>query len=75
MSKPKSIFIPNKDYFAWEYEEQTRVKHRVLQTYGKIWISKLGAFYDTLFVDCHGGCGAYLDTKTNRTILGLINFN
>lgn len=29
MSKPKEIQIPGKDYFAWQYEEQTKVKHRV----------------------------------------------
>ena len=23
MSKPKEIQIPGKDYFAWQYEEQT----------------------------------------------------
>lgn len=63
MSKPKEIQIPGKDYFAWQYEEQTKVKHRVLGSYVKIWISKLGYKSNTLFFDCHGGCGAYVYDK------------
>ena len=63
MSKPKEIQIPGKNYFAWEYEEQTKVKHKVLGSYAKIWISKLGYKRNTLFFDCHGGCGAYIDDK------------
>lgn len=61
MSKPKEIAIKNKDYFAWEYEEQTKIKHKVLGSYAKIWISKLGLYNNTLFFDCHGGCGVYVD--------------
>lgn len=63
--KPQPIYLPNKNYFAWPYEEQTQIKHRVLEAYSKVYISKLGANTDTLFVDCHGGCGVYIDDKKN----------
>lgn len=61
MSKPKEISIQNKGYFAWPYEEQTQIKHKVLGLYYKIYASKLGVNSDILFVDCHGGCGAYIN--------------
>lgn len=60
MSKPKEIPVKEKSYFAWPYEEQTQVKHKVLSAYSKIWIAKLGYRSHTLFFDCHGGCGAYV---------------
>lgn len=68
--KPEEIKIASKDYFAWPYEEQTKIKHKVLQTYFKIWVSKLGKYSDTLFMDCHGGCGAYIDKITNELYYG-----
>ena len=61
MSKPKEIAIPGKSFYAWPYEEQTQIKHKVLGAYAKIWVSKLGYRNNTLFFDCHGGCGAYID--------------
>lgn len=36
MSKPKEIQISGKNYYAWKYEEQTKVKHKVLGSYAKI---------------------------------------
>lgn len=61
MSKPAQIPIEGKDYFAWKYEEQTQIKHKVLAYYWHIWVGKLGKSSDTLFMDCHGGCGAYIN--------------
>ncbi len=61
MSKPKEIKLNDKDYFAWEYEEQTKIKHKVISSYAKIWLSKIGSRQNTIFLDCHGGCGAYID--------------
>ena len=61
--KPKEISVVGKDYFAWPYEEQTQIKHKVLKEYAYIWISKLGKYYDIIFFDCHGGCGAYIDAE------------
>lgn len=68
--KPEEVMVAGKDYFAWPYEEQTKVKHNVLSTYFKIWVSKLGKYNDTLFMDCHGGCGAYIDKNTNEIHFG-----
>lgn len=67
MAKPKKIPIDGKSYFGWYYEPQTQIKHRVLGAYAKIWISKLGKYNETMFFDCHAGCGAYID-KTTREI-------
>ena len=61
MSKPKKIAINGKPYYGWLYEEQTKIKHKVLGSYVKVWISKVGYKSNTLFFDCHGGCGAYVD--------------
>ncbi len=61
MSKPEKIQISNKNYYGWYYEEQTKIKHQVLKSYSKVWISKLGFKNNTLFFDCHGGCGAYIN--------------
>lgn len=60
LSKPKEINVAGKPYFAWPYEDQTQVKHNVLRAYSKIWIAKVGCLSNTLFFDCHGGCGAYI---------------
>lgn len=62
MSKPKKIAIKGKPYYGWKYEEQTKIKHQVLGAYSKVWISKLGYKTNTLFFDCHGGCGAYINS-------------
>ena len=61
MSKPDELPVEGKRYFAWPYEEQTKIKHKVLCAYTKIWVSKLGSKNNTIFFDCHGGCGAYKD--------------
>ncbi|MDR3258868.1 MAG: three-Cys-motif partner protein TcmP [Fusobacteriaceae bacterium] len=61
MSKPKLIPVLGKNFSAWEYEEQTKIKHKVLLEYYKVYATKLGNNNNVLFFDCHGGCGAYLD--------------
>lgn len=70
MSKPKKVPIDDKEYFGWYYEEQTKIKHRVLGAYSRIWISKLGKYNETMFFDCHAGCGAYIDKETNEVTYG-----
>ncbi len=70
MAKPVNIQIEGKDYFGWHYEEQTKIKHRVLSAYAKIWISKLGKYNETMFFDCHAGCGVYIDQETNQVSYG-----
>ncbi len=70
MSKPKEISIKDKNFFAWPYEEQTQIKHKVLSYYWRIWVSKLGKYKHTMFMDCHGGCGAYYDSETESISYG-----
>ena len=70
MSKPKPIKLTDKHYFAWEYEEQTKIKHKVLGAYSKVWIAKLGKYNDTMFFDCHAGCGAYIDLISKEVSYG-----
>lgn len=60
MAKPAKIKLDGKSYYAWHYEEQTQIKHKVLGSYYRIFASKLGKDSNTLFFDCHGGCGAYI---------------
>ena len=31
MAKPKMLPIEGKEYFGWNYEEQTKIKHRVFE--------------------------------------------
>jgi len=62
MAKPENIPVYGKDYYAWNYEEQTQMKHRVLRAYYRVYASKLGRSRNTLFFDCHGGCGAYIQS-------------
>lgn len=66
--KPENIQVADKNYFAWNYEEQTKIKHLVLKEYGRIWLTKLGSMSNTMFFDCHGGCGAYI--SNNEISLG-----
>lgn len=61
MSKPEKLYVEGKDYFLWPYEEQTQMKHKVVTAYFKVWATKLGAYYKVCYLDCFGGCGAYLD--------------
>lgn len=70
MAKPKNIPIDGQDYFGWYYEEQTKIKHRVLGAYARIWLSKLGCYSNTMFFDCHAGCGAYIDKNTGEVTYG-----
>lgn len=66
--KVKKINNINKPYFSWKYEEQTKIKHKVLGYYSKVWVSKVGLFNETTFVDCHAGCGSYVDDCNNEQL-------
>jgi len=58
-----NIKVSGYDFFFWEYEEQTKMKHTVLNDYLGIWMQKLGSFNNVNYFDCHGGCGAYIDKQ------------
>jgi len=61
MAKPQQHRFKGYDFFFWPYEEQTKMKHKVLAEYFKVWATKLGKYNTINFFDCHGGCGAYLE--------------
>lgn len=61
MAKPQVIRKGGYAFFLWPYEEQTKMKHKVLLEYFKVWATKLGKYSSVNFFDCHGGCGAYWD--------------
>lgn len=64
MTAPKKIFLDGYDFFFWEYQYQTKMKHLVLSKYITPWSHKLGKFNPKIcFVDCHGGSGAYVDEQ------------
>lgn len=53
------ITYPGKPYFAFKYEEQTMVKHKVFESYFDKWVKIVGHGNRLNFVDCFGGCGIY----------------
>ncbi len=56
------IYKTGYDYFFWNYEEQTKIKHFVVNEYFDKWIKIVGSRNKDLFYfDCHGGSGAYID--------------
>lgn len=61
MTKPNKIYTDGFDFFFWDYEPQTKMKHQVLNAYLKPWAQKLGKYYTPVFFDCHAGCGAYIE--------------
>ncbi len=70
MAKPNKIQIDGYDFYFWPYEEQTKMKHKVLAEYFKVWATKLGIYKPVIFFDCHGGCGAYWDTVKHEASWG-----
>ena len=70
MAKPEKIYIDGYDFFMWDYEEQTKMKHKVIAEYFPIWATKLGKKRSVNFFDCHGGCGAYWDNESQEAYWG-----
>ncbi len=62
--KPKKLYLDGKDFFFWEYEDQTQMKHTVVKDYFKVWATKLGQYHTVYYFDCFGGCGVYLKDNT-----------
>jgi len=59
MSKEQPINVPGKNYYAWQYKEHTKTKHRMLQCYLEKWFIILSKDHSVNYFDCFGGCGAY----------------
>ncbi|MDP3057528.1 MAG: three-Cys-motif partner protein TcmP [bacterium] len=64
MSKQESKSWNNVPFKTWEYEEQTKMKHRVLSYYFPQWLQILGKWNKGLnYIDGFGGIGAYHTKK------------
>ena len=50
---------------VWEYEDQTKMKHKVFADYFDKWVKIVGKYYNLNYFDCYGGCGAYKDKDKN----------
>lgn len=50
----------------WEIEEQTIIKHLVLEDYIDIWIKMVAKYNEAAIFDCYGGIGAYLGKNKER---------
>lgn len=60
MSNQKAKSWDNVPFKTWEYEEQTKMKHKVLNYYFPQWLQILGKWNKGLnYVDGFGGIGAY----------------
>ncbi|WP_018086965.1 three-Cys-motif partner protein TcmP [Desulfurispora thermophila] len=58
--KTERVTIPEYPFFMWgTYEEQTKVKHKVVSEYFDKWLKIVGKNSEVLYVDCFAGCGAY----------------
>lgn len=68
--KINKIFHDDYDFYFWDYEEQTKVKHLVFEEYFKIWSTKLGAYNNINYFDGFGGCGAYYDRAKKEILYG-----
>lgn len=58
------------DFFMWPYEEQTKIKHKVLQEYLYVWATKLGSSNNINYYDGFSGCGAYYDSQEKELSFG-----
>ena len=60
MSVKKPRIWSNVPFKTWKYEEQTRIKHSVLNYYFPQWLRILGSYNRNLnYIDGFGGIGAY----------------
>ncbi len=61
MATHNVVNYPGKPYFAFNYEEQTKIKHQVFASYFDKWVKIVGKDSPLNFIDCFGGCGLYDD--------------
>ena len=58
------------DFFMWNYEEQTKMKHKVFEEYFDRFVKILGSYYKLNYIDGFGGCGAYYHNNENKLYFG-----
>ncbi|MDX9714036.1 MAG: three-Cys-motif partner protein TcmP [Dissulfurispiraceae bacterium] len=49
------------DFFFWEYESQTKIKHFIFEEYFDKWVKILGQRNTLNYFDCYAGSGAYTE--------------
>jgi len=57
----EKIYREGYNFFFWEYEPQTKIKHFVFQEYFDKWVKILGKWNELNYFDCYAGSGAYLE--------------
>ncbi|EGD51614.1 hypothetical protein TheetDRAFT_1574 [Thermoanaerobacter ethanolicus JW 200] len=61
----RKIYMEGYPFYFWEIKEHTKVKHRVLAEYFDKYVKIVGKHHNINYIDCFGGCGAYIDEKQN----------
>lgn len=59
----EKIYKDGYDFFFWEYEPQTKIKHFVFKEYFDTWVKILGKWNELNYFDCYAGSGAYVEGK------------
>lgn len=63
------IYKNGYNFFFWNYEKQTKIKHFVFKEYFDVWVKIVGKWNVLNFFDCYAGCGAYVD-ENDRAYYG-----
>ncbi|SFE61385.1 three-Cys-motif partner protein [Thermoanaerobacter thermohydrosulfuricus] len=58
-------YIEGYPFYFWEIKDHTKVKHRVFAEYFDKYVKIVGEHHNINYIDCFGGCGAYIDEKQN----------
>ena len=59
--KIKKVHYQDCDFFMWNYEPQTKMKHLIFEDYFDKFVKILGKYYNLNYIDGFGGCGAYYE--------------
>lgn len=57
----EKIYVDGYNFFFWEYEPQTKIKHFVFKEYFNAWVQILGKWNKLNYFDCYAGSGAYIE--------------
>lgn len=68
--KIKRITYDDYDFFMWNYEGQTKLKHKIFEEYFDKFVKILGSNNNINYIDGYGGCGVYYDIEDNNTYFG-----
>ena len=68
--KIKKVHYQDCDFFMWNYEPQTKMKHLIFEDYFDKFVKILGKYYNLNYIDGFGGCGAYYEQSSNKLFYG-----